>query len=146
MTKEEKKRLCGLIDAKKLSVEAAEHAVQNELLPLRMVVQVLFFEQMRAARPAINEENWEDGALEKTQKEMETNADGKNGKSRVSGGFFQPSRSRRILEILGLGKGKGDYSRGSETSGSCRSPTESANPRETKSSGSSSRQGRHSVS
>uniref|UniRef100_A0A0D3HW57 NPH3 domain-containing protein n=1 Tax=Oryza barthii TaxID=65489 RepID=A0A0D3HW57_9ORYZ len=52
LTKGEKKRLCGLMDCKKLSPEASMHAVQNERLPLRVVVQVLFFEQVRAASSA----------------------------------------------------------------------------------------------
>ncbi|KAI5016084.1 hypothetical protein ZWY2020_005935 [Hordeum vulgare] len=38
-----------LMDVKKLSKEASIHAAQNDRLPLRVVVQVLFFEQMRAA-------------------------------------------------------------------------------------------------
>jgi len=37
------------MDCRKLSVEACAHVVQNERLPLRVVVQVLFFEQARAA-------------------------------------------------------------------------------------------------
>lgn len=37
------------MDCKKLSVDACMHAVQNERLPLRTVVQVLFFEQVRTA-------------------------------------------------------------------------------------------------
>lgn len=37
------------MDCRKLSVEACMHAVQNDRLPLRVVVQVLFFEQVRAA-------------------------------------------------------------------------------------------------
>lgn len=37
------------MDCKKLSVDACAHAVQNERLPLRVVVQVLFFEQVRAS-------------------------------------------------------------------------------------------------
>uniref|UniRef100_A0A453HER0 NPH3 domain-containing protein n=1 Tax=Aegilops tauschii subsp. strangulata TaxID=200361 RepID=A0A453HER0_AEGTS len=49
LSKSEKKRLCGLMDCKKLSQEACMHAVQNERLPLRVVVQVLFFEQVRAS-------------------------------------------------------------------------------------------------
>ncbi|XP_006664149.1 BTB/POZ domain-containing protein NPY4-like [Oryza brachyantha] len=52
LSKGEKKRLCGLMDCKKLSPEASMHAVQNERLPLRVVVQVLFFEQVRAAAAA----------------------------------------------------------------------------------------------
>ncbi|KAG8384285.1 hypothetical protein BUALT_Bualt04G0102500 [Buddleja alternifolia] len=49
MSKSEKKKICRLMDCRKLSPEACSHAVQNERLPLRVVVQVLFFEQARAA-------------------------------------------------------------------------------------------------
>ncbi|XVE49312.1 hypothetical protein DITRI_Ditri01bG0072800 [Diplodiscus trichospermus] len=49
INKSERKRICKLMDCKKLSVDACMHAVQNERLPLRVVVQVLFFEQVRAA-------------------------------------------------------------------------------------------------
>lgn len=48
MTKSEKKSICRLMDCRKLSPEACAHAVQNERLPLRVVVQILFFEQVRA--------------------------------------------------------------------------------------------------
>lgn len=48
ITKSEKKRVCALMDCRKLSAEACEHAVQNERLPMRVIVQVLFFEQIRA--------------------------------------------------------------------------------------------------
>ncbi|XP_024014185.1 BTB/POZ domain-containing protein NPY4 isoform X2 [Eutrema salsugineum] len=48
ISKSEKKRICGLMDCRKLSAEACEHAVQNERLPMRVIVQVLFFEQIRA--------------------------------------------------------------------------------------------------
>ncbi|XP_060187669.1 BTB/POZ domain-containing protein NPY4-like isoform X1 [Lycium barbarum] len=48
ITKSERKRICRLMDCRKLSAEACMHAVQNERLPLRVVVQVLFFEQVRA--------------------------------------------------------------------------------------------------
>ncbi|XP_071691687.1 phototropic-responsive NPH3 family protein NPY2-like [Rutidosis leptorrhynchoides] len=49
ISKSERKKICKLMDCKKLSVDACMHAVQNERLPLRVVVQVLFFEQVRAA-------------------------------------------------------------------------------------------------
>ncbi|KAF8390502.1 hypothetical protein HHK36_025029 [Tetracentron sinense] len=49
LSKSERKWLCRILDCKKLSMEACMHAAQNELLPLRVVVQVLFFEQVRAA-------------------------------------------------------------------------------------------------
>ncbi|KAK9061265.1 hypothetical protein SSX86_018445 [Deinandra increscens subsp. villosa] len=39
--------ICRLMDCQKLSLEASTHAAQNERLPLRFIVQVLFFEQLR---------------------------------------------------------------------------------------------------
>lgn len=35
------------MNCQKLSLEASTHATQNERLPLRVIVQVLFFEQLR---------------------------------------------------------------------------------------------------
>ncbi|KAH6833186.1 exocyst complex component sec10 [Perilla frutescens var. hirtella] len=49
ISKSDRKRICRLMDCKKLSADACMHAVQNERLPLRVVVQVLFFEQVRAS-------------------------------------------------------------------------------------------------
>ncbi|KAK8630748.1 hypothetical protein V6N13_079528 [Hibiscus sabdariffa] len=43
----ERYRLCKTIDCQKLSQEACSHAAQNERLPVQMVVQVLYFEQIR---------------------------------------------------------------------------------------------------
>ncbi|KAJ7946150.1 BTB/POZ domain-containing protein [Quillaja saponaria] len=48
ISKSQRKRICRLMDCKKLSVDACLHAMQNERLPLRVVVQVLYFEQVRA--------------------------------------------------------------------------------------------------
>ncbi|XP_042390916.1 BTB/POZ domain-containing protein At5g66560-like [Zingiber officinale] len=50
MNEEEKERLCGVMDCRKLTLEACTHAAQNERLPLRAVVQVLFFEQLQLRR------------------------------------------------------------------------------------------------
>lgn len=47
LTESEREDLCGLMDCQKLSLEACTHATQNERLPLRVVVQVLFFEQLQ---------------------------------------------------------------------------------------------------
>ncbi|KAI3917074.1 hypothetical protein MKX01_003523 [Papaver californicum] len=43
----EKEQLCRLMNCQKLSLEACTHAAQNERLPLHVIVQVLFFEQLR---------------------------------------------------------------------------------------------------
>ncbi|XP_008776877.1 BTB/POZ domain-containing protein At5g66560-like isoform X2 [Phoenix dactylifera] len=47
MREEERERVCGVVDCRKLTLEACTHAAQNERLPLRAVVQVLFFEQLQ---------------------------------------------------------------------------------------------------
>jgi hypothetical protein len=49
ISKNDRKRISRLMDCKKLSMEACVHACQNDRLPLRVVVQVLFFEQVRTA-------------------------------------------------------------------------------------------------
>ncbi|MED6119899.1 hypothetical protein PIB30_015849 [Stylosanthes scabra] len=43
----EREQFCRLMNCQKLSLEASTHAAQNERLPLRVIVQVLFFEQLR---------------------------------------------------------------------------------------------------
>ncbi|XP_013746893.3 BTB/POZ domain-containing protein At1g30440-like [Brassica napus] len=43
----EREDLCRLLDCQKLSKEACTHAAQNERLPLRIIVQVLFIEQLQ---------------------------------------------------------------------------------------------------
>ncbi|XP_021638772.2 root phototropism protein 3 [Hevea brasiliensis] len=50
LTKRERKILCRLIDSRKLSPEASIHAAQNERLPVRAVIQVLFAEQTKLSR------------------------------------------------------------------------------------------------
>ncbi|KAL3850972.1 hypothetical protein ACJIZ3_012854 [Penstemon smallii] len=48
LSKAAKKQLCRVLDCQKLSPEVRAHAVRNERLPLRTVVQVLFFEQEKS--------------------------------------------------------------------------------------------------
>ncbi|KAI3450658.1 hypothetical protein Pfo_007323 [Paulownia fortunei] len=47
LLEKEKEQLCSIIDFQKLSIDACAHASQNERLPLRVILQVLFFEQMQ---------------------------------------------------------------------------------------------------
>ncbi|CAL1367017.1 unnamed protein product [Linum trigynum] len=47
LSEREKEELCNIIDYQKLSIDACAHASQNERLPLRTVLQVLYFEQMQ---------------------------------------------------------------------------------------------------
>ncbi|XP_059627139.1 BTB/POZ domain-containing protein At3g44820 isoform X2 [Cornus florida] len=47
LSDKEKEQLCNIMDYQKLSIDACAHASQNERLPLRIVLQVLFFEQLQ---------------------------------------------------------------------------------------------------
>ncbi|XP_041022666.1 BTB/POZ domain-containing protein NPY1-like isoform X2 [Juglans microcarpa x Juglans regia] len=165
LTKVERKRICGLMVVKKLTMDASMHAAQNERLPLRVVVQVLYFEQVRASavfRSVNNnsrdaslstqntDEECENTAescrtLEKQMSQMDGKLAKKSSKNSRSSMQLLPSRSRRIFDKLwAVGKVHGD-NRSPETSVSSQSPT-SMVPVDTKSSGSSSRHRRHSIS
>uniref|UniRef100_A0A7N0UX05 NPH3 domain-containing protein n=1 Tax=Kalanchoe fedtschenkoi TaxID=63787 RepID=A0A7N0UX05_KALFE len=50
VAKQERRTLCNIIDSQKLSQEASFHAAQNERLPVRSVIQVLFSEQTKMSR------------------------------------------------------------------------------------------------
>ncbi|NP_001304457.1 root phototropism protein 3-like [Glycine max] len=50
VSKQERKGLCRLLDSRKLTTEASLHAAQNERLPVRAVIQVLFSEQTKLNR------------------------------------------------------------------------------------------------
>ena len=151
--KAERKKMCGLMDVKKLTMHASMHAAQNERLPLRVVVQVLFFEQVRAAAgvQSLNnnprytshsttntDEEWvktaaeDSNSLKKQMSQIKIKQDGfqnngklakKNSKNSKSGMQLLPSRSRRIFEKLWV-VGKGHVAnRSFDTSGSLQSPT-----------------------
>jgi hypothetical protein len=47
LSESEREMVCKIMSCQKLSLEACTHAAQNERLPLRVVVQVLFFEQLQ---------------------------------------------------------------------------------------------------
>ncbi|XP_042408932.1 BTB/POZ domain-containing protein NPY1-like isoform X1 [Zingiber officinale] len=160
LTKAEKKRICNLMDVKKLSSEACVHAVQNEQLPLRTVVQVLFLEQWKASgrsvqAPSVDalasrttvEEEW-DGrpvsnrhcSLKQQLGSLKINVDecrGGNDKrsksmsEKGSSSLLLPSRSRRLFDKLWAVKV--ETVKSSETSGSSRSPTVCVKRREAKS-------------
>jgi hypothetical protein len=193
----EKRKISSLMDVKKLSKGACIHAAQNDRLPLRVVVQVLFFEQLRAAGAAAaatpnvsvarcmarlaeeeeedDHEHWKEGralpepptpgALKRQLGSLKLGGDGDDGRRLVarsssvanqSSRLSLSSRSRRIFDRLWVGGsaklpgeaaataavGKGS----SDTSGSSQSPRSSAKPLESKSSSSSSRNRRYSVS
>jgi len=47
ISEHERKKLCRMMDCQRLSLEACMHAAENERLPLRIVIQVLFSEQLK---------------------------------------------------------------------------------------------------
>ncbi|MCL7036895.1 hypothetical protein MKW94_008774 [Papaver nudicaule] len=49
LNKSERKQICRILDCKKLSAETCMHASLNELIPLRMVVQLSFIKHARAS-------------------------------------------------------------------------------------------------
>ncbi|KAK4253424.1 hypothetical protein QN277_010734 [Acacia crassicarpa] len=63
LTEQECKKVCKYIDCQKLSQEASNHAAQNERLPLQMVVQVLYFEQLRLKNALSGSSGGGDGLL-----------------------------------------------------------------------------------
>ncbi|XP_077213319.1 phototropic-responsive NPH3 family protein [Tasmannia lanceolata] len=54
LSEHERKRLCRVMDCQKLSIDACMHAAQNERLPLRVVVQVIFSEQIKISNAIAN--------------------------------------------------------------------------------------------
>ncbi|CAA7408091.1 unnamed protein product [Spirodela intermedia] len=171
LTKSEKKKLCGLIDVRKLSAGTCAHAAQNERLPLRVVVQVLFFEQLRAAaaaaggRPAAPsflhgralsgeklEEAWQSPspapphAAASDHRASEEKGTSRGGENRCDSPA-PPSRSRRIFDRWWVGKLQGEKSKSSESCGSSLSPSSaSVIPGRVRTPGPPSRLGRHSIS
>ncbi|MED6172367.1 hypothetical protein PIB30_049447 [Stylosanthes scabra] len=71
----EKEQICRLMNCQKLSLEASTHAAQNERLPLRVVVQVLFFEQLKLRTSVAGwffaSDNNNSGSLENSQKQQQ---------------------------------------------------------------------------
>lgn len=81
----EKEELCQLFDCHMLSPAALVHAAQNERLPLRVVVQVLFVGQLQlrdaivGARPEIDGRSLGEGEVEAEGEEEEKVGDGEEG-------------------------------------------------------------------
>ncbi|XP_051123899.1 BTB/POZ domain-containing protein At5g17580-like [Andrographis paniculata] len=73
LTESEKEELCKVLDCNKLSIEACEHAAQNERLPVRIIVQALFAAQLklREVIPKEMQSNGETTAAAATREEIE---------------------------------------------------------------------------
>ncbi|PWA47578.1 phototropic-responsive NPH3 family protein [Artemisia annua] len=55
----EREEICAVLDCNKMSVEACEHAAQNERLPVCVTVQVLFVGQLRLRESSKSAEDYE---------------------------------------------------------------------------------------
>ncbi|KAF7803763.1 root phototropism protein 3 [Senna tora] len=73
LSEHERKRLCRVMDCQKLSIDACMHAAQNERLPLRVVVQVLFSEQVKISNAIANSSVKEGGGAESHYQPMISN-------------------------------------------------------------------------
>ncbi|KAI3747856.1 hypothetical protein L6452_10551 [Arctium lappa] len=133
ISKIERKRVCRLMDCRKLSADACMHAIQNERLPLRIVVQILFFEQIRATMGAGGSQGSSRSTITNTEEEWDSLPTSEELKRelRVRDGRKQKAKgmvmSTRILSKLFSSKDSDN-----ESSDPAESPC-STNARETKS-------------
>ena len=121
MSKIEKKRVCRLMDCRKLSSEACMHAIQNERLPLRIVVQILFFEQIRAGSHGSSrsgttntEEEW--GSVPTSEELKTLKGELEKGGEKTSSKVKGVLTSKRIFMKVFSGKDKESDNGSSDTS------------------------------
>ncbi|KAH9331579.1 hypothetical protein KI387_003687 [Taxus chinensis] len=69
----ERNKLCKLMDCQKLSADACMHAAKNQRLPLHVVVQVLYFEQLRLR------DEMQSGSIKRSRNRCETFAGDEQG-------------------------------------------------------------------
>ncbi|KAK3007147.1 hypothetical protein RJ639_017227 [Escallonia herrerae] len=105
LTKAEKKNLCRILDCQKLSPEVCAHAVKNERLPLRTVVQVLFFEQEKGAR-ATNSKLHSKELEEDDLSKLKLGSDEQSIKAKGARRTTTPGISEQGYHGLGLSDGK----------------------------------------
>lgn len=105
---EEREKICGLLDCQKLTLEACTHAAQNERLPLRAVVQVLFFEQLQLrqaiagtlmAAEAAAEPGRQSAALEREAEDGRGEGLGLEHVQERNGTWRVPVRENQVLRL-----------------------------------------------
>lgn len=82
-----------MLDCQKLSSEACTHAAQNERLPLRIIVQVLFIEQLQLKAYVAGYFPGSDGGSRKL------GSDGFSGESTKGGGWEIAVRENQDLKV-----------------------------------------------
>ncbi|KAA8515761.1 hypothetical protein F0562_018628 [Nyssa sinensis] len=83
LTESERDEVCRVLDCHKMSQEAREHAAQNERLPLRVVVQVLFVGQLQLQDTISKEVQSSDDRLRKEEEEEEKEEEAGCGEEEV---------------------------------------------------------------
>nr|XP_043615450.1 BTB/POZ domain-containing protein At5g66560-like [Erigeron canadensis] len=100
----DREKVCGAMDCRKLTLEACTHAAQNERLPLRAVVQVLFFEQLQLRQAIAGTLMTSDiGELDAERirevvQEDETAVEGEGGRG-VGGMWTAAVRQNQVLRL-----------------------------------------------
>ncbi|KAH7351741.1 hypothetical protein KP509_19G012800 [Ceratopteris richardii] len=89
----DRKKLCKLLDCQKMSQEACAHAAQNERLPVQMIVQVLYFEQLRMRTEMVGSTAEEEGQRRQSPSRA---GNGKGGEL-----VFYGNPQRRVSEAEG---------------------------------------------
>ncbi|XP_004499339.1 BTB/POZ domain-containing protein At5g47800-like isoform X2 [Cicer arietinum] len=98
LSKAEKKRLCGILDCQKLTPEVRGHAVKNELLPLRTVVQLLYFEQEKDSKATTSQKLLKQHEILLGAKQRPTTRDSHNKQSLGPEFNGDVARTTQILE------------------------------------------------
>ncbi|XVE87603.1 hypothetical protein DITRI_Ditri19aG0001300 [Diplodiscus trichospermus] len=128
VSKADKKRLCRMLDCQKLSPEIRAHAVKNERLPLRTVVQVLFFEQESGSRATGHEKAEIMGRARQEQaRAAEEEGDKLQQKARRSR-VPESSEGERQKKIEGKGV-RGEWEKGKERRGEGNSVSKVVDPK-----------------
>ncbi|XP_026662011.2 root phototropism protein 3-like [Phoenix dactylifera] len=92
-----RRRLCRLMDCQKLSVDACMHAAQNDRLPLRFAVQILFSEQVKISKSIANSSLEGGRELVHCQPMLPTQSQLPEGRTPRS--FFQEGRAAEKKDI-----------------------------------------------
>ncbi|KAL3627230.1 hypothetical protein CASFOL_028593 [Castilleja foliolosa] len=97
ISKTDKKQLCRALDCQKLSPEVRAHAVRNERLPLRTVVQVLFFEHEKGNSTMTNKKQISPNQLIERQQQPTVTKDDLQSNSRL--GVNETFQKGRRVEL-----------------------------------------------
>lgn len=97
LTESEREEVCSVLDCNKMSPEACEHAAQNQRLPLRLVVQVLFVGQLKLQDTITKGMQSSDQGLVKMEEEHEEAARADNIEEEVK--EEMQKMSSKVLEL-----------------------------------------------